>query len=75
MTARNLADYYHWEEPGRGVRIYMNSGMADRLQAEVLQSARETGGILLGRAETEQGGLIIIEDFVPVPCSCARGAL
>jgi hypothetical protein len=73
MTARNLADYYHWEEPGRGVQIYMNSGMADRLQASVLQTAKETGGILLGRTETEEGGLIIIEDFVPAPCSCAEG--
>lgn len=73
---RNLADYYHWEEPGRGIRIYMRSGMADRLQADVLRSGeREAGGILLGRVEGEEGPAVFIEDFVPVECSYHDGPL
>ena len=69
----NLADYYHWEEPGRSIRIYMSARMADRLQAEVLGSTNETGGILLGRTEPGLGGAVVIEDFVPVPCSHSGG--
>lgn len=73
---RNLADYYHWEEPGKGIRIYMRSRMADRLQADVLRSgAKEAGGILLGRVEGEQGTAVFIEDFVPVECSYHDGPL
>ena len=48
--SRNLAEYYHWEEADRGIRIYMYSGMADRLQVEV-SGTTEAGGILLGRTE------------------------
>src|ERR1017187_1049475 len=74
---RNLAEYYHWEETDRGIRIYIHSGMVDRLQAEVLGGAAsgpdggtEVGGILLGRVEEDRGKAItVIDDFVPVPCS------
>src|ERR1035441_8940409 len=74
---RNLAEYYHWEETDRGIRIYIHSGMVDRLQAEVLGGAAsgpdggtEVGGILLGRMEEDRGKAItVIDDFVPVPCS------
>ena len=74
---RNLAEYYPWEETDRGIRIYMHSGMVDRLQAEVLGGAAsgpdggtEVGGILLGRLEEDRGKAItVIDDFVPVPCS------
>jgi len=80
---RSLAEYYHWEEVDRGIRIYMHAGMADRLQAEVLGAAgsgrvggMETGGILLGRAEGDRGRpVIVIDDFVPVPCSHHGGPL
>ncbi|HXM43583.1 MAG TPA: hypothetical protein VN924_20265 [Bryobacteraceae bacterium] len=80
MTAsRNLAEYYHWEETGRGIRIYMHSGMADRLQAEVLRSAdggTEAGGILLGRMEEDRGKpIVVIDGFMPVPCSYCGGPL
>ena len=74
---RNLADYYHWEETERGIRIYMHSRMADRLQTEVSRAAAsgpdggtEVGGILLGRLEEERGKTILfIDDFVSVQCS------
>lgn len=67
---RSLAEYYHWEETDRGIRIYLHAGMADRLQAEVLRSEKEVGGILLGRVQTEAGKTVaIIDGFVPVPCS------
>ena len=71
----SLADYYHWEETDKGIRIYMHAGMVDRLQAEVLQSAgKEVGGILLGRVEEDRGKPIaIIDGFVPVPCSNRGG--
>jgi hypothetical protein len=71
----SLADYYHWEETDKGIRIYMHAGMADRLQAEVLQSAgKEVGGVLLGRVEEDRGKAItVIEGFVPVPCSYRGG--
>ena len=74
--SRNLAEYYHWEETGRGLRIYMHSGMADRLQAAILHSAREVGGILLGRVE-ENGSQAIafIDDFLPVECAYHGGPL
>lgn len=76
---RNLAEYYHWEETGRDVRIYMHSGMTDRLQAEILRGAdggTEVGGILLGRVEEDRGKAItIIDDFVPVRCSYRGGPL
>lgn len=74
----NLAEYYHWEETDRGIRIYMHSAAVDRLQAEVLRAAEsgphggstEIGGILLGRAEEDQGRPVtVIDSFVPVPCS------
>lgn len=78
-----LADYYHWEETGRGIRIYMHSAMVDRLQAEVLRAAAcgpdsgtEAGGILLGRTEEDHGKTIaIVDDFVPVLCSHGGGRL
>jgi len=81
--SRNLAEYYRWEEVDRGIRIYMHSGMADRLQAEVAGGAgggpvdgTETGGILLGRAEQDRGRpVVVIDDFVPVPCSHRGGPL
>jgi hypothetical protein len=72
----SLADYYHWEETDRGIRIYMHAGMVDRLQAEVLRSENEVGGILLGRTETDRGyAIAVIDDFVPVPCSYRGGPL
>ena len=68
-AARNLADYYHWEHSGRGTQIYLNSGTAGALQAAVREAGpAEIGGILLGRTEAGKGGVIVIEDFVPVPC-------
>jgi hypothetical protein len=71
-----LADYYHWEETDKGIRIYMHAGMADRLQAAVLESTEEVGGILLGHAEDGRGGAVtFIDDFVPVPCSYRGGLL
>lgn len=79
MTAQvNLADYYHWEESGRGIAIYMRAAMADSLQSAVLakssgQSATEVGGILLGRHNKAPGGAIYIEDFVPVACAHTHG--
>jgi type II secretory pathway component PulM len=73
--SRNLAEYYHWEEADKGIRIYMNSGMADRLQAEVADGT-EAGGILLGRAEQDgEAPVVVIDDFVPVPCSHSAGPL
>ena len=73
--SRNLAEYYHWEEADRGIRIYMYSGMADRLQVEV-SGTTEAGGILLGRAEQDRGApVVFIDDFVPVPCSYRAGPL
>jgi hypothetical protein len=76
MTAsRSLAEYYHWEETDRGIRIYMHSGMADRLQAEV-RGGVEAGGILLGRMEEDRGkATAFIDDFMPVPCSYRGGPL
>jgi hypothetical protein len=71
--SRNLADYYHWEEADRGIRIYMHSGMADRLQAEI-PGELEAGGILLGRVEQDRGKpVVVIDDFVPVPCAHRTG--
>ncbi|MGC9948425.1 MAG: hypothetical protein ABSF64_18825 [Bryobacteraceae bacterium] len=70
----SLADYYHWEETDKGIRIYMHAGMVDRLQAEVLRSGKEVGGILLGRAEEDRGKPVaFIDDFLPVPCSYRGG--
>lgn len=72
----SLADYYHWEEADRGIRIYMHAGMADRLQAEILRGGAEVGGILLGRVEDDQGkSITFIDDFAPVPCSYHAGPL
>ncbi len=66
----SLADYYHWEETGRGIHIYMHAAMADRLQAEVLQNTQEITGILLGRTEEAAGKpATILEDFIRVPDS------
>ena len=81
--SRNLADYYHWRETDRGIRIYVHSGMIDRLQAEVLRGAesgpdgaREVGGILLGSTDEDRGTpIVVIDDFVPVPCSYRSGPL
>ena len=75
MTA-SLAEYYHWEETDKGVRIYMHARMADRLQAEVLQRGEEVGGILLGRVQEDRGlQIAFIDDFVPVTCSYSSGQL
>src|SRR5579871_5326974 len=66
----SVAEYYHWEEAGRGVRIYMHAGMADRLQSAIAANDRETGGILLGRVETDHGqSRIYIDDYLAVDCS------
>jgi len=79
--SRSLADYYHWEETGKGIRIFMHAAMADRLQAEVLSAAapdsgKEVGGILLGgTAEHDGKPAAFIDDFVPVPSGYSRGNL
>ncbi len=79
--SRNLADYYHWEETGKGIRIFMHAAMADRLQAEVLsaaapESSKEVGGILLGgTAERDGKPAAFIDDFVPVPSGYGGGNL
>jgi hypothetical protein len=77
---RNLAQYYHWAICDRGMRIYLNATMVDRLKADIrggLESAegtRETGGILLGNIETDGDQTnAFIEDFVPVSCSYSTG--
>ena len=78
-----LADYYLWEEPERGIRIYSNLATVDRLQLEVLRGMDgipsdevEVGGILLGRTELDgERTITLIEDFVPVPCSYRSGPL
>jgi hypothetical protein len=79
----HLADYYLWEEPERGIRIYSNLATVDRLQLEVLRGIDglpsdevEVGGILLGRTELDgERTITLIEDFVPVPCSYRNGPL
>lgn len=77
---RNLAQYYHWALSDRGMRIYLDAAMVDRLQAgiraglESSDGARETGGILLGKIETDGSQTsAFIEDFLSVPCSYAAG--
>jgi hypothetical protein len=69
------AEYYHWGDTDRNAAIYMQAGMADRLQAEILGNA-EVGGILLGRVEDDRGKPVtVIDDFVPVPCAYRGGSL
>jgi hypothetical protein len=71
--SRNLAEYYHWEEAETGIRIYMHSGMAGRLQAEIPEET-EAGGILVGRVEQDRGKpVVFIDDFVPVSCEHRTG--
>jgi hypothetical protein len=78
-----LEDYYLWEEPERGIRIYSNLATVDRLQLEVLRGIDgfpsdevEVGGILLGRTELDgERAITLIEDFVTVPCSYRSGPL
>src|SRR5580704_19634167 len=78
-----LEDYYLWEEPERGVRIYSNLATVDRLQLEVLRGIEgfssdevEVGGILLGRTELDgERTITLIEDFISVPCSYRSGPL
>ena len=76
-----LPDYFLWEEPDRGIRIYLSQDVVARLQLEVLRDGdssvtehAEVGGILLGRREVDDTQEItVVEDFVPVPCDYARG--
>lgn len=78
-----LADYYLWEEPEQGVRIYLNPETVDCLLAEVLRGVKsfsaadgEVGGILLGRTELDGERMItLIEDFASVPCGYRNGPL
>lgn len=76
-----LADYYRWVEPDRGIRIYINFETADRLQVQVLRGLDsnggvEVGGILLGRTGLDEGRITaVIEDFEPVPCAYSNGPL
>ena len=76
-----LADYYRWVEPDRGIRIYINFETADRLQVHVLRGLDsnggvEVGGILLGRTELDEGRITaVIEDFEQVPCAYSSGPL
>lgn len=76
-----LADYYQWVEPDRGIRVYINFETAERLQLQVLcgldaNAGTEVGGILLGRTELDEGRITaVIDDFDPVPCSYSNGPL
>lgn len=76
-----LADYYRWVEPDRGIRIYINFETAERLQVQVLRGLDsnggvEVGGILLGRTELDEGRITaVIEDFERVPCAYSNGPL
>jgi hypothetical protein len=75
------ANYYLWEEPERGVRIYLSLAIVDRLQLEVLRGIdgfpadqAEVGGILIGRTESDgERTITLIEDFAPVPCGYRAG--
>lgn len=77
----HLSDYFLWEEPDRGIRIYLSQDAVARLQLEALRDAdssvikhAEVGGILLGRREVgDSQETTVVEDFVPVPCDYARG--
>src|SRR5882724_11391044 len=74
-----LADYYQWVEPDRGIRIYVNFETADRLQVEALRGLDsegrvEVGGILIGRTALNEGRITaVIDDFEPVPCAYPNG--
>jgi hypothetical protein len=76
-----LRDYYLWEEPESGLRIYLNLATVDRLQLEVLRGIggspsdeAEVGGILIGRTELDgERTITLIEDFAPVPCGYCGG--
>jgi hypothetical protein len=63
------SESYIWSFPGSPVRIYLNVNAAERLLAEVTQACgatprRETGGVLIGRAESSLK--IEITDFKPI---------
>jgi hypothetical protein len=76
-----LEDYYLWEEPESGKKIYLNLATVDRLQLEVLRGMdggrsnhAEVGGILIGRTELDgERTITLIEDFAPVPCAYRGG--
>jgi Gram-negative bacterial TonB protein C-terminal len=76
-----FANYYQWEEPYSDITVRLSFDTANRLQAEVLESAssirdvgNEIGGILLGRVEREEGRTVtVIEDFNRVQCKQHEG--
>jgi hypothetical protein len=76
-----LGDYYLWEEPESGKKIYLNLATVDRLQLEVLRgmdgvrsNQTEVGGILIGRTELDgEQTITLIEDFAAVPCGYHAG--
>jgi len=67
------SDTYLWSFPGSPVRIHLHLSCAERLLAEVLKTtggtpdqSTESGGILIGRAESPER--IEIVDFLPISC-------
>lgn len=80
-SAIDLSNYCLWQEPDRGVRIYLRRSLVSRLHSEVLRGSdnstsvyAEVGGILLGsRTSDGKGEATLVEDFVPVPCDYELG--
>ena len=73
--------YYRWAEPNSDITVCLKTEMVDRLQIDALRgivssphAGKEVGGILLGRTETNNAGVLtFVEDFAPFPCAHRNG--
>ena len=73
--------YYRWAEPNSDITVCLKTETVDRLQIDALRgivasphAGKEVGGILLGRTETNNAGVLtFVEDFAPFPCAHSNG--
>jgi hypothetical protein len=61
--------FYHWNAPDQLIAISLNINLIDRLALAVMEAFKsipkrglEVGGLLLGRVESDNGQLCVIED-------------
>jgi hypothetical protein len=80
-SVENEADYYKWDSPSGDFSVFLRLDLVDGLLPDVMAAfgavprrGAETGGILLGRAETSGPATIVrVEAFEAVPCSYRHG--
>ncbi len=72
--------YYEWRVEGRPLSIQLSLAVIERLETDIMKGfwavpkrGMEVGGVLVGRIETGDNTVVVIDDYEPVSCEHRRG--